>query len=78
MCDAYIRVQTPLRGSPAPGTENDDHNPQRIQSRTLFDLAVGDDNLFGGDKHKWSLRFTALVLNVAAIGMHFANFWARR
>jgi hypothetical protein len=47
---------------PAPGTENDDHNPQRIQPRSLFDLAVGDDNLFGGDKHKWSLRFTAVNL----------------
>jgi hypothetical protein len=48
---------------PAPGTENDDHNPQRIQPRSLFDLAVGDDNLFHGDKHKWSLRLT--VVNVA-------------
>ncbi len=47
---------------PAPGTENDDHNPQRIQPRSLFDLAVGDDNLFGGDKHKWSLRLTAVNL----------------
>jgi hypothetical protein len=47
---------------PAPGTENDDHNPQRIQPRSLFDLAVGDDNIFGGDKHKWSLRFTAVNL----------------
>jgi hypothetical protein len=48
---------------PAPGTENDDHNPQRIQPRSLFDLAVGDDNLFHGDHYKWSLRFT--VVNLA-------------
>ena len=48
---------------PAPGTENDDHNPQRIQPRSLFDLAVGDDNLFHGDRYKWSLRFT--VVNLA-------------
>jgi hypothetical protein len=48
---------------PAPGTENDDHNPQRIQPRSLFDLAVGEDNLFHGDRHKWSLRFT--VVNLA-------------
>ena len=47
---------------PAPGTENDDHNPQRIQPRSLFDLAVGEDNLFHGDRHKWSLRFTAVNL----------------
>ena len=52
----YIKV-------PAPGTENDDHNPQRIQPRSLFDLAVGDDNLFHGDRYKWSLRFT--VVNLA-------------
>jgi hypothetical protein len=47
---------------PAPGTENDDHNPQRIASRHLFDLAVGDDNLFRGDHYKWSLRVTAVNL----------------
>jgi len=48
---------------PAPGTENDDHNPQRITPRHLFDLAVGDDNLFRGDRYKWSARVT--VINVA-------------
>jgi len=48
---------------PAPGTENDDHNPPRIAARSLFDLAVGDDNLFRGDKYKWSLRLT--VINLA-------------
>jgi hypothetical protein len=47
---------------PAPGTENDDHNPPRIAPRHLFDLAVGDDNLFGGDRYKWSLRVTAINL----------------
>ncbi|HEY6291868.1 MAG TPA: TonB-dependent receptor [Terriglobia bacterium] len=47
---------------PAPGTENDDHNPPRIAPRNLFDLAVGDDNLFNGDKRKWSLRFSAINL----------------
>ena len=31
---------------PAAGTENDDHNPPRIAPRNLFDLAMGDDNLF--------------------------------
>ncbi len=47
---------------PAPGTENDDKNPQRIQSRNLFDIAVGHDNLFNGDRYKWSLRFTVINL----------------
>jgi hypothetical protein len=45
---------------PAPGTENDDHNPPRIQPRNLFDMALGDDNLFGGDRYKWSLRIEAV------------------
>jgi len=48
---------------PAPNTENDDHNPQRIQPRNLFDLAAGEDNLFHGDRYKWSARVT--VINVA-------------
>jgi hypothetical protein len=47
---------------PAPGTENDDKNPPRIQPRHLFDLAVGHDNLFNGDRYKWSLRFTVINL----------------
>ena len=48
---------------PKPGTENDDHNPPRIAQRNLFDLALGDDNLFNGDRFKWSLRLT--VINLA-------------
>ena len=48
---------------PAPATENDDHNPPRVGSRSLFDLAIGHDNLFNGDRFKWSARFT--VINVA-------------
>jgi Carboxypeptidase regulatory-like domain/TonB-dependent Receptor Plug Domain len=47
---------------PAPGTENDDRNPPRIQPRNLFDLAIGDDNLFNGDRYKWSARFTVVNL----------------
>ena len=47
---------------PEPGTENDDHNPPRIQPRNLFDLSVGEDNLFRGDRYKWSLQFTVINL----------------
>jgi len=47
---------------PKPGTEDDDHNPPRIAPRHLFDLAVGDDDLFHGDRYKWSLRFTVINL----------------
>ena len=48
---------------PAARTENDDHNPPRIASRNLFDLAIGHDNLFHGDKYKWSARVS--VVNMA-------------
>ena len=48
---------------PAAGTEDDDHNPPRIASRNLFDLAVGQDNLLKGDKYKLSARLT--VINLA-------------
>jgi hypothetical protein len=47
---------------PAPGAENDDHNPPRVAQRNLFDLAVGDDNLFHGDRYKASLQLTAVNL----------------
>jgi hypothetical protein len=47
---------------PAPFKEQDDHNPQRIASRSLFDLALGHDNLFHGEKYKWSARLTVINL----------------
>jgi hypothetical protein len=60
---------------PAPGTENDDHNPPRIAPRHLFDIAVGDDNLFRGDKYKWSLRLTAInVTNKVALYNFLSTF----
>jgi hypothetical protein len=45
---------------PTPNTENDDHNPQRIAPRNLFDVSLGHDNLFHGDKYKVSLQVTAI------------------
>jgi hypothetical protein len=59
LCPAAQYGSTLIR-IPAPGTENDDHNPPRIAPRNLFDLALGDDNLFHGDKYKWSVRLTAI------------------
>lgn len=47
---------------PPPGTENDDHSPPRIAPRHLFDVSVGDDNLFRGDRYKVSLGFTVINL----------------
>ena len=48
---------------PAAGTENDDHNPPRIASRNLFDIAMGHDNLFHGDRYKWSARLSIVNLD---------------
>ena len=47
---------------PAPNTENDDRNPPRIASRNVFDLSIGHDNLFHGDKRKVSVQLTAINL----------------
>jgi hypothetical protein len=41
---------------PAPGTENDDHNPPRIAPRHVFDIAVGTDNLFKKERFRTTLR----------------------
>lgn len=52
---------------PTADTEDDDHNPPRIAARNLFDMSVGDDNLFHrlfhGDRYKWSAQLT--LINVA-------------
>jgi Carboxypeptidase regulatory-like domain len=49
---------------PAPGTEDDDHNPPRVAPRHLFDLSVGDDDLFHfkAERYKVSLRLTMINL----------------
>jgi hypothetical protein len=60
---------------PAPGTENDDHNPPRIAPRNLFDASIGHDNLFNGDRYKWSLRFTAInITNKTALYNFLSTF----
>ena len=47
---------------PAAGTENDDHNPPRIAPRNLFDVAIGHDNIFRGDRYKVSARLSVVNL----------------
>jgi len=60
---------------PAAGTENDDHNPPRVAPRSLFDLAIGEDNLFHGDKRKVGLRLTAVnVTNKYALYNFLSTF----
>lgn len=60
---------------PAPGTENDDHNPPRIAPHSLFDMEFGDDNLFNGQKYKWSATLTAInVTNKYALYNFLSTF----
>jgi len=60
---------------PAPGTGDNDRNPQRIDPRNLFDLSLGNDNLFKGDNRKWSLRLTAInVTNKYALYNFLSTF----
>ena len=52
-----------------------DHNPSRVAPRNLFDVSVGDDNLFHGDRYKWSLRLTAInVTNKVALYNFLSTF----
>ncbi len=60
---------------PAPNTENDDKNPPRIAPRSLFDLTVGEDNLFHGDRYKWSFRLTGVnITNKYALYNFLSTF----
>ncbi len=69
------QLTSQLVSIPAPGTENDDKNPPRIQQRSLFDASIGEDNLFGGDKHKWSLRLTGVnITNKYALYNFLSTF----
>jgi Carboxypeptidase regulatory-like domain/TonB-dependent Receptor Plug Domain len=64
-----------LLNVPKPNTENDDKNPPRIAARSLFDLAIGHDNLFHGDKYKVSLQLTAInVTNKYALYNFLSTF----
>ena len=59
---AATQYGSKLVAIPAAGTENDDHNPPRIASRNLFDIAVGQDNLIRSDRFRLSARLTVVNL----------------
>jgi hypothetical protein len=75
LCPANLYGST-LVSIPAPGTQNNDHNPQRIAPRNLFDVAVGDDDLFHtSEKYKWSARLTVVnVTNQQALYNFLSTF----
>ncbi len=69
------QLTSKLVSIPAPGTENDDKNPPRIQERSLFDASIGEDNLFNTEKTKWSLRLTAVnITNKYALYNFLSTF----
>jgi hypothetical protein len=59
----------------AGSTFNLDRNPTRVKPRNLFDVSVGDDNLFQADRYRWSLRFTVINLtNKTAVYNFLSTF----
>lgn len=69
------RFSTNLIQVPGINADNDDHNPPRIAPRSLFDVSVGDDNLFKGDRYKWSLTLTAInITNKLALYNFLSTF----
>jgi hypothetical protein len=60
-CQANQLTST-LLSIPAPGTGDNDKKPPRVAPRSLFDVSLGDDNLFSGDKYRWSVQLTGINL----------------
>ena len=73
-CDA-AGLTSKLVQIPAPGKEDDDHDPPRIQPRSLFDMALGEDNIFHGDRYKWGAQVSAInVTNKYALYNFLSTF----
>jgi hypothetical protein len=60
---SYGATRVVIPGTPAnPAPEDDVNNPPRVAPRNLFDLGMGVDNLFHGDKAKIKLRLSVINL----------------
>jgi len=60
---------------PAPGTENDDKNPPRIAPRNLFDLSIGQSNIFRREHYKTDIDLTAVnITNKYALYNFLSTF----
>jgi Carboxypeptidase regulatory-like domain len=72
------QLTSKLINIPAPGTEDDDRNPQRVAPRNLFDMSMGDDNIyhFGpSERYKFAARVTAInVTNKYALYNFLSTF----
>ncbi|MDE1160826.1 MAG: TonB-dependent receptor [Acidobacteriaceae bacterium] len=71
-------LKSSLLKLPAINTEDADHNPSRVQSRNLFDMALGDDDIahFGkGARYKIAGHVTAInVTNKYALYNFLSTF----
>jgi hypothetical protein len=82
----YASLQSPIRGCggivkstlltlPQAGTGNNDHNPDRVQPRNLFDISLGHDNIFKAERYRVTLRFTATnITNRVALYNFLSTF----
>jgi hypothetical protein len=72
------QLTSKLINIPAPGTEDDDHNPQRVAPRNLFDMSMGDDNVYhfgASERYKIAARVTAInVTNKYALYNFLSTF----
>ena len=59
VCPASEFTSSQIR-IPAPGTGDNDHDPQRVAPRNLFDATLGKDNIFHADRYKINLDLTAI------------------
>ena len=59
------QLTSKLISIPAIGTENADKNPTRITQRSLYDMALGDDNVVHfGDAQKYKIAARVTAINV--------------
>ena len=73
-CDA-VGLTSKLVRVPTVNTEDDDKNPPRVAPRSLFDIALGDDNVFHMDKRKIGVQVTAVnVANQYALYNFLSTF----
>jgi hypothetical protein len=74
VCPADQFSSTLLR-IPAPGSGDNDHNPQRIAPRNLFDASIGKNNIFHKERYKVDLDLTAInITNKYALYNFLSTF----
>ena len=73
-CDA-AGYTSKLVQIPGPNQEDDDHNPQRIAPRNLFDVSLGQNNILHKEHFKTDLDLTAInVTNKYALYNFLSTF----